>query len=685
MAGITEISTGYPGYDGLIPFENGFVSEILREHGYSTMAIGKWHLAPAEQISAAGPYDRWPLGRGFDRYYGFLGGDTHQYYPDLVHDNHQVSPPKTPEQGYHLTEDLTDKAIQFIGDLSAVAPDKPFFMYFCPGATHAPHHVPKEWADKYKGKFDMGWDKAREVIYRRQVELGVIPPNTELSRPDPDVPRWEGLSQDEKRLYARMMEVFAGFLEHVDHHIGRLVDFLAKAGKLDDTLIMLISDNGASAEGGKSGSVNENRFFNFVPESLEDNLKAIDDLGGPKYYNHYPFGWAHAGNTPFRRWKRETYRGGVSDPFIVHWPRGIRARGEKRTQYLHAIDMVPTVLEALAIEAPDEIRGRHQKPIEGISFAYSFEDENAESRHRTQYFEMFGHRSIYHDGWRAVCPWPGTSFVESGREFGTPLSAEELRKLDADGWELYHVAEDVSETKNVAKQHRDKLIELITLWYTEAGKYNVLPLDGRGQQRFAEHRPELTRDRRQYMFIPGLQGVPENVAPKVLNKPHSITADVDIPKGGAEGVLASHGSVQGGYAFYVKNRKLCYAHNYVGAKVFTVTSDVDVPEGRCELRFEFEVTGKPDPLHGKGAPGRGQLYIDGKLVASEDIPVTIPITLGLGAFFTCGRGGPSAVSDAYSGEFPFTGTIRKLVVDVSGADLIKDDDKVLERMVMARQ
>jgi hypothetical protein len=347
--------------------------------------------------------------------------------------------------------------------------------------------------------------------------------------------------------------------------------------------------------------------------------------------------------------------------------------------------MVPTVLEAAGVVAPTEIRSRHQEPIEGISFAYSFEDAGAEERHRTQYFEMLGHRSIYHDGWRAVCPWPGTSFVESGRNFGTPLTALDLKKLDAEGWELYRVSEDVAETKNVAKENRDKLIELITLWYTEAGKYNVLPLDGRGQMRFAEPRPQLTASRRHYLFVPGLQGVPENVAPRVLNKPHSITAEVDIPKGGAEGVIVSHGSNDGGYALYIKGRKLSYVHNYVGAKVFTVTSNVDVPEGRHELRFEFEVTGKASPLEGKGAPGRAQLYIDRKLVASEALPVTVPLSFGLGALFLCGRGAHSPVTSAYEGEFPFTGTIQKVIVDVSGADLIKDDDKLLERMTMARQ
>lgn len=685
MAGITEVSTGFPGYNGLIPFENGFLSEILRDKGYATMALGKWHLTPAEEVSAAGPYDRWPLGRGFDRYYGFLGGDTHQYFPALVYDNHRVDPPKTPAEGYHLSADLADKAIQFIGDVLVTAPDKPFFLYFAPGATHAPHHVPKAWADKYKGKFDMGWDKAREVIYRRQIELGIVPPGTALSRPDPDVPRWDTLSPDEKRLYARMMEVFAGYLEFTDHHIGRVVDFLRQIGKLDDTLIMVVSDNGASAEGGVHGSVNENRFFNFVPESLEDNLAAIDDLGGPKYFNHYPFGWAWAGNTPFRRWKRETYRGGVADPFIVHWPKGIRARGEKRAQYAHIIDMVPTVLEALDIAPPKAIRGVSQSPIHGISMLYSFDDAHAESRHRTQYFEMIGHRSIYHDGWRAVCPWPGPSFVESGRDFGTPLDADDLKKLDAQGWELYHVADDATETKDVAKENRDKLVEMISLWYTEAGRYDVLPIDGRGQQRFADPRPQLTKDRHAFTFYPGLQDVPENVAPKVLNRSHTITADVEIPRGGAEGVLLCHGSNEGGYALYVKDGKLHYVYNYVGAKSFTVSSTVPVPEGRVELRCEFEVTGKPHALEGKGAPGRAELYIDKKLVGALELPVTIPLALGIGAGLTCGRGSLSSVTDAYDGAFPFTGTIRQVVVDISGSDLIKDDVKLLDRFLMARQ
>ena len=337
MACITEMATGFPGYNGLMPFENGFLSEMLLEHGYSTYMVGKWHLMPSSQETAAGPYDRWPLGRGFERFYGFLGGDTSQWDPDLVYDNHQVEPPRTPEEGYHLTEDLADRAIEFISDAKQVDPDKPFYLHFCPGATHAPHHVPKEWADRYKGAFDDGWDAYREKVFARQKELGIVPQDAELSRHDPDVPDWDSLSDDQRRLYARMMEVFAGFLSHTDHHIGRLLDYLERIGELENTLIMVISDNGASSEGGPTGTTNEAQFFNNAQEPFEDSLAAIEEIGGPKYFNHYPWGWTCAGNTPFRRWKRETYRGGVSDPFIVSWPKGITAtrRGARAVRARH--------------------------------------------------------------------------------------------------------------------------------------------------------------------------------------------------------------------------------------------------------------------------------------------------------------------------------------------------------------
>jgi arylsulfatase len=683
MSCITEGSTGYPGGNGNIPFENGFLSEILHDKGYNTYAIGKWHLTPADQISAAGPYDRWPLGRGFERFYGFLGGETNQYYPELTYDNHSVEPERTPEQGYHVTEDLVDKAMSFIADSKQVAPNKPFFMYFCPGAAHAPHHVPKEWADRYKGKFDMGWEKLREQTFKRQRELGLIPSNAELSRHDPDVPRWDPLSADEKRLYARMMEVFAGFLTHTDHHIGRLIDFLKELGELENTLIMVLSDNGASSEGGPTGMVNEALFFNNVPGSLEENLAALDKLGGPEFCNHYAWGWTWAGNTPFRRWKRETYRGGISDPFIVQWQKGIKARGEIRTQFAHAIDMVPTVLDAVGLEAPVSIRGVMQSPIEGVSFAHTFDDAGAAGRHHTQYFEMFGHRSIYHDGWRAVCPWPGRSFTEAGAFFGAPINSDKLTELDATAWELYHVDEDVAENHDLAQTNRAKLIEMIGMWYVEAGKYKVMPIDSRGTLRFADERPKIAADRTQFSLYPGTQGIPSNAVPTLLNRTYSITADVEIPAAGADGVLLSQGGNDGGYSFYIQDGRLCYAYNYVGRNLYYVKTDDRVPTGRHRLRFEFEVTGKPDIAQGKGAPGRGQLYVDEKPVAEAEIPLTNPLSVGLLSAVVCGADIGAAVTPDYKPPFPFAGKIHKVTVDVSG-DLIKDEEHAF-RMAMARQ
>lgn len=683
MAGITETTTGFPGYDGNIPFEHAFLSEILHEEGYNTFAVGKWHLTPADQVTAAGPYDRWPLGRGFERYYGFLGGDAHQYYPELTYDNHRVEPERTPEEGYHLTEDLVDKAISFIADSKQVAPNKPFFMYFATGAMHAPHHVPKDWADRYAGAFDDGWDAYREKVFARQKEMGIAPEEAELSRHDPDVQDWESLSDDERRLYARMMEVFAGFLEHTDHHIGRLLDFLEEIGELDNTVIMVLSDNGASAEGGPTGSINENKFFNYVPDDLEQNLAAIDDLGGPKYFNHYPWGWTWAGNTPFRRWKRETYRGGISDPFIVHWTDGISARGEVRTQYAHAIDMVPTVLDLIGVDAPKEIRGVAQAPIEGVSFAEVLQDSEAASRRVTQYFEMFGHRSIYHDGWRAVCPWPGRSFTEAGREFGTPITAETLTELDMTGWELYHVAEDFAENHNVADQHRDKLIEMIAQWYVEAGKYNVLPVDGRGQERFAELRPTIAEDRSRYVYYPGTQEVSGSVAPKILNRPHSITALVEIPNEGAEGVLVSQGGIDGGFSFYLKDRRLHYAYNYVADQHFHVEGDTDVPAGLHVLSVEFQPTGEADPHNGKGTPGDIKLFIDGEPAGEGHLPVTIPIMMGLTSGVSVGADAGSPVTDEYEAPFEFTGQIEKIVYDVSGKSIVDHEAEI--RAALARQ
>jgi arylsulfatase len=559
-------------------------------------------------------------------------------------------------------------------------------MYFCTGAMHAPHHVPKEWADKYKGRFDEGWDAYRERVFNNQKQIGIIPPNTKLSRHDPDVQDWSKLSPDERRLYARMMEVFAGYLEHTDHYIGELIAFLKDIGEYDNTLIMLVSDNGASPEGGPMGSVNEGKFFNNVPDDLKQNLAAIDDIGGPKYFNHYPWGWAHAGNTPFKRWKRETYRGGASDPFIVCWPKGIKAKGEIRAQYCHAIDMVPTVLDALGIEPPTHVRGVTQSPIQGFSLKSSFDDAKAPSPHKTQYFEMLGHRALYHDGWRAVCPWPGTSFAESGLFVGAPITYDKLIELDAHGWELYNLNDDYAETDNLAAQERDRLIAMIGMWYVEAGKYDVLPIDSRATARMADERPQIAVDRKKCVYYPGTQSIPMNAAPRLVNVPHSMSVHATVPKGGAEGVLISMGGCDGGFVFYVKDDKLTYGYNYVADKRFKVQSNNGgIPEGDHIFSFEFTPTGKADPARGKGVPAHIELFIDGKPVGDGNLPVTIPLSIGLSAGICVGAdaGSPVMTDEDYQGPFAFTGTVKKAMVDVTG-DAIEDQAAKM-RIYLARQ
>jgi arylsulfatase A-like enzyme len=685
VACIMELATGFPGYDGRMPFENGMVSEALVQNGYNTFCLGKWHLSPSEDNTPAGPLHRWPLGRGFERFYGFLGGETNQWYPDLTRDNTPTQPPSTPEEGYHLSEDLADEAIRYIVDAHVNAPEKPFFMYYAPGCAHAPHHVPKEWADRYKGAFDGGWDVYRETVFARQKELGLLPADAELSPRDPDVPEWASLSDDERRLYARMMEVFAGFVSHADHHFGRILDQLEEIGELENTLIMVISDNGASAEGGVTGSFNEMRFFNMVPESFEDNLAHIDDLGGPASYNHYAWGWAWAGDTPFRRWKRETYRGGSTDPFIMSWPAGMAARGEIRLQYAHAIDMVPTVLDALGIEPPEAIRGVPQSSLEGVSFANTFDDADAAGGHVTQYFEMFGHRAIYHDGWRAVCPWPAPNFTTAaqlGRKMGDPITPAVLEELDRSGWELYRIADDPTESRDVAAEHPDTLRELIALWWQEAERYKVLPLDSSLQPRLAVERPQTSKPRTRFVYYPGGSVVPPFAAPPIYNRPYSIEADVEIPAGGAEGVLVAQGGDAGGYVFFVEDGRLHYVYNYVGLDRFEVTSPDGISEGRHALRFEFEPTGAPDLAAGKGVPGRAQLYIDGGLVANTEFPHTTPLFFELEGL-SCGFDFGAPAAEAYKPPFRFTGTIHEVAFDLGG-DLIADEEAEL-RLVMSQQ
>ena len=488
MARIADRTSGFPGYNAEMSHEDGMISEILVRNGYSTFCVGKWHLTPPHEQQMGARRWRWPLGRGFERYYGFLGGETDQYYPDLVFDNHEVEPPRSPDEGYHLTEDMADKALLFINDARTAHPTKPFFLWFAPGACHAPHQAPASFIEPYRGQFDKGWDAWRDEVFARQVKSGLMPSDTVLSERPHWVPEWNSLSADERRLYARMMEVYAGFLTHTDAQVGRIVEHLKTTGEFDNTIFVVMSDNGASAEGGPKGSYNEVFFFNFVPESLEENLKRIDLLGTPEAHNHYPWGWAWAGNTPFKRWKRETHEGGVTDPLIVHWPKGITDRGGIRHQYTHAIDLMPTLLDVLKIEPPKEIAGVKQNPIEGVSFAHAFNNGGAATKHLTQYFEMMGSRAMYHDGWKAVVFHPMPAVAYDGSDPNLPF--------DKDQWELYNVANDRSESNDLAASRQDKLQEMIALWWKEAESHRVLPLNNQ-PGKFGDRRHHRERDQKQ--------------------------------------------------------------------------------------------------------------------------------------------------------------------------------------------
>jgi len=683
MGSITEAAAGFPNSSGHIPFECGNIAEVLGERGWNTFMVGKWHLTPEDEMNLASTKRQWPLGRGFERFYGFLGAETNQWYPDLIHDNHPVEQPATPEQGYHFSTDITDHALAFIRDAKAVAPEKPFFLYYCPGACHAPHHAPKEWSDKYRGAFDIGYEAYREQVFQRQQALGILPEEAELSPINPYIDRtsrdgktwpeldtvrpWEPLSDEEKRLFARMAEVYAGFLSHADNEIGRLLGYLEESGQLENTIIVIVSDNGASGEGGPNGSVNENKLFNGLPDKIEENLAFLDDLGTPLTYNHYPTGWAWAFNTPFKLWKRySNYEGGTADPMIVSWPARITATGIRR-QYTHAVDIVPTLYESLEIELPETLKGYTQFPLEGISFATSFDDEAADTGKTTQFYSMGGTAAIWHEGWKAASL--------------TPAAPDMWADYAGQIWELFDTTTDPTECHDLAEQHPDKLRELVNLWWVEAGKYNALPLENRGVvEILGTERPQIAKQRSRYLYYPGTAEVPESVAPNIRNRSYTVAVEVDVESADASGVLFSHGARFGGHALYAKDGKLKYVYNWVGMFEQIVESTERIPTGHVVLSASFDREGDTMP-----AEGTLTLYFGDRQVGQGRIK-TQPGKFSIaGEGLNVGKDTAEPVSDDYPGSspWPFTGgTIVRAAVDVSGTPFVDLAEEA--RMAFAR-
>ena len=677
MGGITEIATSAPGYNSMRPNSMAPLPEILCLNGYSTAQFGKCHEVPVWEASPVGPFHHWPTGSGFEYFYGFVAGETNQWYPSIHEGTKIVDPPKTPEEGYHFMEDLTDRAIAWVRQQRLLAGDKPFFMYFAPGATHAPHHVPKEWADKYKGKFDQGWDKLREETFARQKQLGVIPQDCELTKRPAEIPSWDSQSPEFKRVLAREMEVYAGFFEFADYHTGRLIDALAQIEALDDTLIYyIIGDNGASAEGTPQGTFNESIPFNGLSalETADFLTQRMDELGGPKAYNHYAVGWAHAMDTPYQ-WTKQvaSHWGGTRNGTIVHWPKGIKAKGEIRNQFHHVIDVAPTILETAGIPEPYMVNSVGQVPMQGVSMAYSFDDAGAAERRETQYFEMFGNRGIYHKGWTAVTrhrtPW-----IMTGT---TP-------PFDDDVWELYD-AKDWSQAHDLAKTMPDKLHDLQRLWIIEATRNNVLPMDDRGSERFNADmagRPVLVRGNSQ-VLANGMGGLNENGLVNVKNKSHSVTAQVRVPEGApAQGVILSQGGIGGGWMFYVKDGKPTYLYNFAGLREFVITSAQTLTPGTRQVRMEFAYDGG-----GLSKGGNVTLYIDGKPVGKGRVDQTLAMVFSADETSDVGvkRGSPMT-PDMPAEKSRFTGTVDVVVVETSGesTEHLLDREQVLQ-MIMSRQ
>jgi len=653
FAGITEAATGYDGYTCILPKSCGTVAEVLRQNGYMTAWIGKNHNTPPWETSQAGPFDRWANGLGFDYFYGFNAGDMNHWNP-ILFENHNLVPAST-DPNYYLTTDLADHAISWVRQVKTIAPDKPFFLYVAPGATHAPHQVPQSWIDKFKGKFDMGWDKYREETLERQKRLGVVPSNTKLTTRSAGLPAWDSLNADQKRIYARMMEVFAAYGAECDYDMGRIVDAVKQLPDANNTIIIYIAgDNGASAEGGLEGSICENLFFNGFPEKWQDNLKVIDELGGPKHFNHFPSAWAHAMNTPFQ-WTKQvaSHFGGTRNPMIISWPDKIKDKGGLRNQFMHVIDIVPTIYEVCGVTAPLELNGVQQKPIEGTSFAYTFakDSTNAKGRHHKQYFELGVNRGLYFNGWMASAlsfpPW------QSIRGEFDP---------DKQKWELYKIDEDFSQSNDLAAKYPDTLRILQDIWWAEASKYNVLPLDWRASIRLnseAMGRPSLIGNRKSITYYPGIIALPDGASPPMLNKSWTITADFDVPDKNANGMIITHGGLEGGYGLYLREGKPVFVYNYLSIDRPTFVAKEPLPKGKNKLVINFVYDGG-----GAGKGGQLTITANGKKIGEGRLAKTIPVQFSLGEGIDIGMDTGSPIDFTYKLPFAYTGKIEKVTVDL---------------------
>jgi arylsulfatase A-like enzyme len=645
---IIEMGTGYPGYTGIIPKSTALVPQMLRDNGYATGMFGKWHNTPEPDISPAGPFDRWPTGLGFDYFYGFNQGETHQYYPTIYRNTSWVPQPKSPEQGYHFTADMTDEAIAWTRNIRAADPDKPWFNYFSTSGVHAPHHAPKEWREKYVGKFDHGWDKQRELTHAKQIEMGIVPKGTKLTPRPKEIPAWEDQQADAKKVYARLMENYAAYMAYTDHEVGRLIDSLRTSGELENTLVMyVVGDNGASAEGGLEGTFSEIASLIGVQLGLDSSLKRIDEIGGPTSEPHVPVGWAWAMDAPFQ-WTKQvaSHFGGTRNPLVVHWPKGIKSKGELRNQFHHVIDVVPTILEACKIPEPKTVNGIPQKPIEGVSMVYSFDDAKAKDRRKTQYFELATNRAIYHDGWVA-CSKYGLPWETAGRGDGF-LTAP---------WELYNVNEDFSQSDNLAAKEPAKLKELQATFLEEAKKYGVFPLDPRFSERMDPKLRIAGDPKTSWTYYGNSVWLPEPIGPQLFPRPHSITAELMIPKGGAEGVITCAGAFSAGWSLYIKDGKPSFRYTFFDIADVTISGADNLPEGKVTLKTEFTPDGT------KEGGGTLKMIVNETLAAEGKLKRSV-FRHGLEPF-EVGRDSITPVSPDYKTPFGFTGTIEKVTFELT--------------------